>query len=425
MRFRLVEYGSVDASGLSAGARRDLAELAEHARQLHSLDAPPISFSGPTGGRMQASHFVGVLETPEARVEVFPKLDAHMARAQGEASEEECRKALRNLAWMLEASGHQQLIEGQPVSSREEPDSFIDLLAWIFGQRLSHELQIGLSRTYVPFEEETSAIRGRIQMQQHFSRSGWRADQLPCAWDELSPNTRLNRILSTAVDVIGQRTRLAEASWSLARCGEHFEEVQRFSVAQALNEARLVRFDRTNERFGQLFRLGVTLLRGAAPNQYAQEEDSFCFFLDMNRVFEDFVGAALQSRFSADIRKQWQVGQLLRDPLRYAQIADFCWSQGGTEWVADAKYKDLGSKETEVAVADLRQLICYGQLAAPHLPRRLLVVYPTIGNGTAASSWMTTFDGSLFAAAPLYVDRPGRLDLALPEALQETALRAG
>ena len=142
----------------------------------------------------------------------------------------------------------------------------------------------------------------------------------------------------------------------------------------------------------------------------AGESGTFVFLLDMNRVFEDLCAVRLEQWFGVEVRTQVSLGSLLRrKPGGIRQIADFRWeTPDGLLWIGDAKYKcapaTKDSPFTWLDPADVRQLICYGQMASglrPASRRRLLLLYPATAHSDVAVT--ETYDGTAFATVPVLV----------------------
>ena len=96
-------------------------------------------------------------------------------------------------------------------------------------------------------------------------------------------------------------------------------------------------------------------------------------------------------------------------PRRLRQDADFLWQTRSAVWVADAKYKRTMGEDWP-RVEDVRQLICYGQLAqrsAPEKRSRLMLLHPTTGAETRETR--VTFDGQRLDLQAVRIVRESKL----------------
>jgi 5-methylcytosine-specific restriction endonuclease McrBC regulatory subunit McrC len=121
----------------------------------------------------------------------------------------------------------------------------------------------------------------------------------------------------------------------------------------------------------------------------------------MNRVFESFCRAALESRFGVIVEEQKTVGWLLQEPQSMRQIPDYRWRFEGQWWIGDAKWKLLGEKAANAETVrlspdDARQLITYSELdyrqrTAPRngqpQPGRLAIFYPALRKETSVTTY--------------------------------------
>lgn len=411
---RLSEWSSVDASRVPIEVRRSLSAVLDQWLETQPKNTElPLQFSGPTGERLNAANFAGVVEVPGLRVEIFPKLDAALVAENSQVSSTAAANVLRNLAWMIEASNFDEITASPPSAAGELPDCYMDWLAWLFADRLCRELSVGVHRAYEPHEGHLTQVRGRINFSEQIRQQGWRRNRLACNWDEFTSDTALNRIFRAAVTLLQSRTRFHVATCALAHCDELLAEVRECTPYEALQSVPRIVLDRQGTRFDPSLHMAKLLLGGGTLNPYASGAQNFVFLIDMNRLFEAFAGAALRQAFSARMGSQTTIGHLFRLPSRLEQIADFTWRTQDGAWVADAKYKRIGGLG-DVAPADVRQLITYGRIYAPDQARRLLVVYPTVGVIKQSERWRQTFDGAWMASVPLYLDRPGCLEITLP-----------
>lgn len=93
-----------------------------------------------------------------------------------------------------------QLDEAEEVAVAAEPaDSLLDLLARVLVQGTTHVLKRGLARDYVPEIELTGRLRGKLLLSESVRQRtlpqarGW------CAFDELSHDVPVNRLLKSAL----------------------------------------------------------------------------------------------------------------------------------------------------------------------------------------------------------------------------------
>ena len=99
------------------------------------------------------------------------------------------------LCYAWNALDEAALIDAGRIDSTELADLFAGVL--LSGTRLL--LRRGLDRGYLPFAEETSRLRGKLQLAQTMKRNLLPARRAACEYDELDHNVLHNRILKTTM----------------------------------------------------------------------------------------------------------------------------------------------------------------------------------------------------------------------------------
>lgn len=383
-----------------------MALAAEDWRQAHSLAKAPLSFEGPDGALLCAQQYVGVVQAGGVRVEIYPKLDDGLMR-DGLLNEHRASTVMANLLWLLEESGYDGLVDAGEAAVEETPENISDLLAWLYARRLRHQLALGQPREYVGHRDDLPLVRGSIQFARQATVHFGRPDVIACAWDELTEDTPLARLLRCAAEALLTRVRLPGAAAALRDAVMLLEETPPAPSAQALAEAAHIRWSRLNARWRPCHDLALAVLRAQGRDLHAGGTESFVYLLDMNKVFESYCARWLEARFRVRVDTQVCVGTLLqRKPGGLRQEADFLWhDSAGSLWVGDAKYK-LPGGENWPAIADTRQLICYGQLAALKQgtpPGALMLLFPTTDQENSEKT--QTYDGQRLTLQPVRVVR--------------------
>ncbi|MCA1964785.1 MAG: McrC family protein, partial [Prosthecobacter sp.] len=362
-------------------------------KQAHGLAQAPLSFGGNDGCVLSAQQYVGVVEAAGARVEIYPKLDAALVQEPGRISERK-GTVMASLLWLLEQSGYGGLVDAGEASVAETPESITDLLTWLFARRLRHQLSLGLPQDYVGLADDLPLLRGRLDFARQAGTLFGRPDVLACRWDEWTPDTPLARLLRCATELLLARVRLPTAAADLRDALAMLDDVARAHPLQVLAAAQGIRWSRLNLRWRPCFDLALAVLRGLGRDLHGGGTESFVFLLDMNALFESYCACWIERNFPTSVCEQAPLGALLPGRARsLGQVADFLWHLPGEVWVGDAKYK-LPSTQDWPQIDDVRQLICYGQLAKlrhPGKTSRLMLLYPTLG--AEAQETCTTFDG--------------------------------
>jgi len=432
---RLPEWGRVRVPDLTNDQRERLSDLARAWKEANRLPALPLAFEGADGKTLVTRQYVGVIETDDIAIEIYPKLDKGIGETDTLAEGKE-KSVLANLMWMIQESNYDDLVDTGDGGLDESLEAFPDLFALLMAKRLRDELARGVPRSYERFEDDLKTVRGRLLVGEQATRNFNRWDRIACAFDEFTPDTTICRILRCACQALHGHVRHAEARRVLSECLGLLDEVSDISVAEALHHANLLPpWSRGMERFRRPFTLAVRLLRGLSHELLAGHRDTFVFLLDMNRVFEAFVTAALEARFGVPIRTQEPIGTLLKTkPGGIQQKPDFLWKTEQGIWIGDAKYKQLTAgmevsltfAKDETAPAgrflspdDIRQLTVYAELvrrqeALDTIPH-LTLFYPFQGSEAQlkADSTLAWNDSQLWLV-PVLLQKKETLAAVLP-----------
>lgn len=424
---RLPEWGRVRVPDLTNDQRERLSDLSVAWKEANRLPALPLAFEGTDGKTLVTRQYVGVIETDDIAIEIYPKLDKGMKETHL-LPEGKAKSVLANLMWMLEVSNYDDLVDTGDGGLDESLEAFPDLFALLMAKRLRDELARGVPRTYERFEDDLKTVRGRLLVGEQATRNFNRWDRIACAFDEFTPDTAVCRILRCACQALHGHVRHTEARRVLSECLGLLDEVSDISVAEALHHANLLPpWSRGMERFRRPFTLAVHLLRGLSHDLLAGHQDTFVFLLDMNKVFEAYAAAALEAHFGVRVETQVKVGYLLKQSSgRIQQNADFIWTDSQQQvWIGDAKYKHLAAgqeasltfEQNETAPAgrllspdDIRQLTVYAELFLRSQtvliqPPYLVLIYPFVGEETFQADSTTAWNGSTLWLLPLLVKK--------------------
>jgi 5-methylcytosine-specific restriction enzyme subunit McrC len=417
-QIRLCEWSSVEVADIPTATRRDLLAASECWRRENALPHTPLTFGGADGTVMSASHYVGVIEVNGYTVEIYPKLDDRIVDAREVNDETTASSVMRHLLWMLDIAGYMDLAEADAAHLDVAEVSYYDLFAFLFAKNVLRELERGVIHNYLTTEDDTTAIRGRIDLVRQSTRNWGRNDVHYCRWDEFTPDTPMNRLLRCATRNLQTRVRNPEPVALLANCAALLEDVTEVDPRTAIREAN-VRWDRSNERFRRSFEMARRLLAGSSYELTTGQEDVFVFLLDMNNLFESFVTAAVSARFGVPVVDQESIGHLLFVETRghIEQKPDLQWRVGARKWIGDAKYKRLFASDepgeevtlvdgSRLGPADARQLTCYGGIVGRHAEvPNLAVFYPLVGDRTPTITEYRTWNDSRLYLVPVRVDR--------------------
>jgi 5-methylcytosine-specific restriction enzyme subunit McrC len=224
-------------------------------------------------------------------------------------------------------------------------------------------LATGLLQGYVTQDDALTTLRGRLREADQLRRHFGLPVPVEVRVDDFTPDILENRLLKAA----GQRLLRRRDLPPLARRGLRRLAYRLSSVSQlpATGMAPSVRFTRLNQRYRPAIRLAELILTSRSLDIQVGAHSGIAFLFDMNKVFEDFVSAALQA--GGPVQGQWRgsLDEEARVPIR----PDLTWWAGQEcRAVADVKYK-LASGGTPNS--DIYQMLAY--CTALGVPRGYLI----------------------------------------------------
>ena len=177
-----------------------------------------------------------------------------------------------------------------PVDAASCPD-VLNLLAKVLANGTSRLLRRGLDRDYVPVEEVTPRLRGRICFAEAVARCQHRQAALPCRFDEFSHDVLHNRILYSTLLVLLRTNGLTRENQDRLRtlC-QQMGEITPMAVRDA--DFGRVRLHRNNQFYDFLLKICRIALGSLLPSEGAGRQKFVDFLRDekkMSALFEEFV----------------------------------------------------------------------------------------------------------------------------------------
>ena len=250
-----------------------------------------------------------------------------------------------------------------------------DALARMFADAAEKAFARGLLHGYVEREESLQTVRGRIRFDEQIRRRFGLPLPVEVRYDEFTDDVLPNRLVKAA----NRRMRRAglrsmETRRKLGRIDAMLDGVSLCAYPpKAVPE---MRFDRLNRHYERAVALARLILRHDRFEASRGDVRAPGFLMDMNKVFQEFVTAALReqldlsaSEFPSDEQLPHRV--YLDERNRIRLYPDLSWWEGRRcVFVGDAKYKRIPS-DARVPNADLYQMLAYA--TALDLPGGLLI----------------------------------------------------
>lgn len=325
---------------LDAWSEASVALPAEHADAIARSGLVKVLIEAPPDRwRLCSDSQVGVVFGPGWEVRVAPRLAIP--------------KLMFLLAYAADPSGWRDAGPGFSV----EEDLFASVASG-FATQAERALARGPLRGYVPLDEQSVALRGRLRVGDQLARRASLPLPLEITYDDYTTDIPENRMLRGATETLVRLPLIpARVRKRLLRVRAELDGVSPTLPAPTVEAPAS---SRLNARYRSALALAELILRGTSITTKKGEIASASFVFDMNAVFEDFLSATLQralQRFGGQVRLQ-HGREHLDHERRIRLIPDITWWDGGRcRAVVDAKYKPL--TDARFPNADAYQMLAY------------------------------------------------------------------
>jgi 5-methylcytosine-specific restriction enzyme subunit McrC len=353
-QIEIVEYGSVELAA-DALSREEIEVLWRRYDQCLELEFPSPRTSGRF--RLTANSSVGFFPvSPELGVAVRPKLD------------------VRSVFAMLEYVHRLQSFRVfDAVHECATLDEIYERIVRIYASRVRRRIRHGLYREYRGERERLPFVRGRLDIGQ-ISTAPWRPD-FACRFEEHTPDVEDNQLLLWALHVAA-RSGIRNETTSRELVAAHRSVVGPVAlVEKETSRYRGRRYSRLNDDYLEMHALARFIVEHAGPRHVAGQHSMVSFVVDMNRLFEQFVGEWLAVHLPETLclgtQEHLPIGTPKSVPF-YADLVIRERANGRTVAVLDTKYK----RDDKPSASDVAQVVAYANAwgtndAVLVYPRRL------------------------------------------------------
>ncbi|WP_296858798.1 5-methylcytosine-specific restriction endonuclease system specificity protein McrC [uncultured Methanobrevibacter sp.] len=197
---------------------------------------------------------------------------------------------INNIYHMLSYALRLPDIIGHEKIDVESFDNTAELLSYILIKGVSKQIKQGLIKDYIDFTEETSSIKGKININESINSLSIIKRKLSCTYDEFSVNCYLNQILKTTMMILIKIIDNTDIKAKLKNLLLYFNEVDLINV-DYINWK--IRYDRNNQTYQMLINVCYLIINGiihtekSGPyklNEFGELKDSF-----LEGVYEKFI----------------------------------------------------------------------------------------------------------------------------------------
>ncbi|RLF27752.1 MAG: hypothetical protein DRN14_05025 [Thermoplasmata archaeon] len=390
------EYGNIEhLTETEAPDGLDLGKIVKHWQ-----DGQTLGLHWTLGGKIRPSHFVGAVWLEQDKKQyplvVKPKI------AQVDVLQMFCSVAshpaiMGSLKSFFKCWPDQDLIDGIPL------ENLSLLQVAIYLNRLVKFCRRHLRQGFIRVADNCPGnIKGKILPEANLRANTvhGRADRVYCQYQIVSSDTLANQILKFAlflsIKCLGKYSKgndELQIFWNWARqCEAALASVSLRAITQ--NDFQGLFYSGLMQRYKEPHKLAKMIIKQfkvEASGEFKEPElKTVPFYLDMNNLFEKYVGAKLRE---AELEVRYQDRNTIRDGFELTYCPDFIVAE--PLMVIDAKYKLMFERETDedkeaekiffkdlfIYKSDIYQILAYSMLLAAEkpsdrFPQRAILVYP-------------------------------------------------
>lgn len=237
-------------------------------------------------------------------------------------------------------------------------------LAHILARRVLDRSRKGFYRTYLPQEDILPFLREKINITSMI-RFPWKVD-LDCMYNEFTADIPENQLLAWTLEVILKSGICGRSDWSrreiLPYIRQAYREISNVATSFPFSAKDCIgrTYNRLNEDYRLLHGLCRFFLEHTGPGYQLGDHLMAPFLIDMNRLFEAYVAAWLNSNLPSGfvLREQENVSISSEFGIRYKiDLVLVDSNSGKILCVLDTKYK----KPEFPSTVDISEVVAYAE----------------------------------------------------------------
>ena len=315
---------------------------------------------------VQFGRFCGVIRTDSVTVELLPKIDN---------SDDDTKGLFIKLLWM---TGELNIKKIGQAGLKQQNHHLLDIFIQDFCLQVRNALRGGMITDYVERVENLNAIRGRLQLIEHLRQNAFNQSRLFCRYDERTIDNPFNRVLKAVLHILRQHAVSFQTRTLIISILHQFDGVADQYIR--VKDVDALTFDRTNNRWEDIFKQARWFLKGYFPDTRAGKKSGSAFLFDMQDLFEKALGEKIKRECrkynSSRMRVSLQDSKCYLAKPKFHLIPDIVmWDDKDAFSILDAKWKDLGeSKEKiDISPADAYQMNTY---ADRYECKKIALIFP-------------------------------------------------
>jgi 5-methylcytosine-specific restriction enzyme subunit McrC len=238
-----------------------------------------------------------------------------------------------------------------------ENRNFYDILVSFFLHMVESLVKRGLHNKYVEVNENINVVRGKILFKEHILNNLNRPDKVFCGFSELTPDILENQIIKFTLFYLSRCTFIDNTLNShLLTLYKKLDNVE--LKPQAANTFQSITYTPLNEHYRPMINLCDLLLRDSSIDiETIGQKSSLSFLINMDKLFEDFVGNFLKEKLGKHNvklqRKAYPEISNKNNAALYVHLDIQLFHNNSPIMILDTKYKEYRGKPEEEEVAQM------------------------------------------------------------------------
>ena len=362
------EYGPSFSLDIKNKSNEDIRKIIDRLNNKYKkklqLSNPP--FQNPEANKFRIGDITGQIRISNLELVIVPKY----------LQIDDSQKWLKALMHMLHISKTISYSPHSTVKGSKNRLYFIDLIAADFIDSLAPAIKSGLPLGYIKQKQESSFLRGRIDIIQQTKNIFSKPHVVACITETLTENIPLSIVLKWACRFLSYKVTNVFLRYRLSEFLENFSEVSDILPPSGVID-RLGILG-TQIRYQRPFETAQALINQSGQNFDPKSSQTPGILFKSSKVFEDFISGCLTR--IARRNERWthskQKWMKLAIPSIGVKPDDVLYVDGNVALVLDSKYKNnlVDDPKGKANREDIYQLICSCRAASSNYG---VLIYPS------------------------------------------------
>lgn len=334
-------------------------ENEEPSEDLNTEEEKKQRFITFTDTHIKPNNYIGFIQNGDKLIEIYPKI--FYTKETENFNKNLC---LQHIFYWLSYCNWLPARIDNTQQSHKDIDSFPDFLIFYIASLIKKAVSEQPYSCYEEVEEVLYAPKGRINFNSYInnglSHGNWH--QIDCVYEPFMYDNRVNQIIKDVTKRMRNYTKYAENHKLLNDILFVLDEVQdRNCSSDEIDRIKISDF--FNEYKDILYWCKLILDQQLFDNTH-NNDNTFCFLLPMEKIFEGFVAGMMQECLNIKVETQNSNAYLITKPENVFQLrTDIEAKINNKEYIIDTKYKIRKCKKDDekqgVSQADMYQMIAY------------------------------------------------------------------